>query len=692
MVNRLVDSASLYLRKHAENPIDWWPWCDEALRTARQTDRPIFLSVGYSSCHWCTVMEGEAFSNAAIAAYMNENFLPIKVDREERPDIDSIYMQALQMLTGQGGWPLNIFLTPEELVPFYGGTYFPVEPNYGRPGFLQVLQVLRRFYDQDKDKLGNVTSQVKEGLLQGAQIGGTDTLSEELLHQGLAACARILIPSGRGTCFPMIPYAGAALQASRLGVQINGTEGGVADICQQRGLDLALGGIYDHVGGGFHRYTVDPTWTVPHFEKMLYDNGQIVEYLADLWAIGQQEPAFERAIAKTVTWLQREMIAPEGYFYAAQDADSFAEGTAAEPEEGAFYVWSYRELQDSLTEEELKALTESFSVTPAGNFEGNIVLQRTQRGELSPLVERALSKLFNMRYGARAKEDSPFPPARNNQEARTKDWPGRIPAVTDTKMIVAWNSLMISGLARAAVAFHRPDWLSIALKAAQFIRHNQWVDSRLYRLNYEGKPQVTAQSEDYGLLIKAFLDIQQAVLVFPELAEEVGWLQVAVETQAEFDRWFWSEESGGYFNTPQDQGKDLLVRERSYQDNATPAANGVAIVNLVRLALLTENLTYLDRAQAALKAFGQVMEQIPRACPSLLASLDWFRHGTMVRTTPEHVGELASIGWPTTALTFSEDLPENTIGMVCQGMTCLKPATSFEIIQQQILQRSKVAR
>lgn len=685
MVNRLVDSASLYLRKHAENPIDWWPWCDEALQTARRNDKPIFLSIGYSSCHWCTVMEGEAFSDPEIAAYMNENFLPIKVDREERPDIDSIYMQALQMLSGQGGWPLNIFLTPDELVPFYGGTYFPVEPNYGRPGFLRVLEALRRFYHQDKEKLGNVTDQVKEGLLQGAQIAGRDTLSAEVLYTGLGACARILIPSGQGTCFPMIPYASAILQGSRLRVKINGAEGNVAEICQQRGLDLALGGIYDHTGGGFHRYTVDPTWTVPHFEKMLYDNGQIVEYLADLWAMGQQEPAFERAIAKTVTWLQREMIASEGCFYAAQDADSFIDNTENEPQEGAFYVWSYRELQEQLTAAELQALTENFTVTPAGNFEGKIVLQRTQAGALSPVVEQALSKLFAIRYGEGTAVDAPFPPARNNQEAKTKDWPGRIPAVTDTKMIVAWSSLMVSGLARAAVVLNRPEWLSIALKAAQFIRQNQWVDDRLYRLNYGGKPRVFAQSEDYALLVKAFLTVQQAVLVFPDLAEDVDWLQVAVETQAEFDRWFWSDESGGYFNTPQDQGEDLLMRERSYQDNATPSANGVAITNLVRLALLTENLTYLDRAQAALRAFGQVMEQIPRACPSLLAGLDWLRHGTTIRTNPEHVRNLARQYWPTTVLTLSADLPKEAIGMVCQGMTCLKPATSLEMIQQQLL-------
>lgn len=689
MANRLVDSASLYLRKHAENPIDWWPWCDEALQTARQTNRPIFLSVGYSSCHWCTVMEGEAFSNAEIAAYMNDNFLPIKVDREERPDIDSIYMQALQMLIGQGGWPLNIFLTPDELVPFYGGTYFPVDPNYGRPGFLQVLQALRRFYDQDKEKLGSVTGQVQEGLLQGTQIADRDSLDDNtILHQGIAACARILIPSGYGTCFPMIPYAQAALQGEHLGVQVNGTEETITTLGQQRGLDLALGGIYDHVGGGFHRYTVDPTWTVPHFEKMLYDNGQIVEYLADRWVAGQQEPACERAMVNTVTWLQREMTAAEGYFYAAQDADSFVEGDESEPEEGAFYVWTYAQLQELLTDDEFQALGTSFIIAPADNFEGEIVLQRTHSKALPAAVESGLGKLFARRYGSATELAHPFPPARNNQEARSKDWPGRIPPVTDTKMIVAWNGLMISGLARAAVALNRPEWLPPAWKAAQFIRQNQWVNGRLHRLNYEGTPQVYGQSEDYALLIKAFLDLQQAALVFPDQASAADWLQAAVETQREFDQWFWSDETCGYFNTPQDQGQDLLVRERSYQDNAIPAANGVAIANLVRLALLTAVPDDLDRARQALQSFGQVLEQLPRACPSLLSALNWLRHGTTVQTTPETAAMLSRQYWPTTVLAVSKELPKASVGVVCQGLTCLEPATSLEMLQEQLRQEA----
>ncbi|NER30318.1 MAG: thioredoxin domain-containing protein, partial [Symploca sp. SIO1C4] len=390
MTNRLAQSQSLYLRKHAENPIDWWPWCDQALETAKVKNLPIFLSIGYSSCHWCTVMEGEAFSEAAIAEYMNTNFIPIKVDREERPDVDSIYMQALQMMTGQGGWPLNIFLTPGDLVPFYGGTYFPIEPRYGRPGFLQLLEAIRRFYDLEKGKLQTIKDEIVEHLQQAATLAGKAELSAQLLKQGIIANTLVVGTVNPGPSFPMIPYTTVALRGTRFDFE---SEADARQTCIQRGLDLAMGGIYDHVGGGFHRYTVDATWTVPHFEKMLYDNGQIVEYLADLWSTGVQEAAFKRAIDKTVSWLQREMTSPQGFFYAAQDADNFTESTAVEPEEGAFYVWNYSQLEELLTSGELAALKQEFTITPEGNFEGSNVLQRHHSQPLSELLEGALAKL-----------------------------------------------------------------------------------------------------------------------------------------------------------------------------------------------------------------------------------------------------------------------------------------------------------
>ena len=686
MANRLSYSQSLYLRKHAENPINWQPWCDQALAAAKDENKPIFLSIGYSSCHWCTVMEGEAFSDMAIADYMNAHFLPIKVDREERPDLDSIYMQALQMMTGQGGWPLNVFLDPHDLTPFYGGTYFPLEPNYGRPGFLQVLQAIRRFYDTEESKLASVKSEILSGLQQSARLPASQNLGRALLQQGLDVSARILAPSGYGTSFPMIPYALVALRGSRFEAEAAETESSVNSrrLCIQRGLDLALGGIYDQAAGGFHRYTVDPTWTVPHFEKMLYDNGQIVEYLAELWGAGVQEPAFERAIAGTVSWLKREMTAPEGYFYAAQDADSFVTPADSEPEEGAFYVWGYDELKALLSPAELTAMEEQFTVTATGNFEQRNVLQRRRPGPLSDQVEMALAKLFQARYGAPPEQLPQFPPAHNNEAAKTQAWAGRIPCVTDTKMIVAWNSLMISGLAKAAAILAKVEYLDLAATAADFILSHQWVEGRFHRLNYQGQVAVLAQSEDYALFIKALLDLHQARLAHPDWRSETNWLDQALKIQAEFDDWLWSIESGGYFNTARDASDSLLVRERNYQDNATPSANGAAIANLIRLFLLGAEPDYLNRAEQALQAFGTVMEKVPRACPSLFAALDWYLHPTLIRTTGDRLSPLLSQYLPTAVCRVESVLPSEAVGLVCQGLSCQEPAADEVQFNQQI--------
>jgi uncharacterized protein YyaL (SSP411 family) len=679
MPNRLATAQSLYLRKHAENPIDWHPWDEEALTKAKQENKPIFLSIGYSSCHWCTVMEGEAFSNEAIARYMNDHFVPIKVDREERPDLDSIYMQALQLMTGQGGWPLNVFLSPDDLVPFYGGTYFPVEPRYGRPGFLQVLQALEQFYRTETTKLTSVKSEIYERLYKAAMVQSQAFPETGLLRQGLEYCAGIISSRGMGQSFPMIPYAETALRGVRF--QFPDARYAVDKACITRGLDLSLGGIYDHVAGGFHRYTVDPTWTVPHFEKMLYDNGQILEFLANLWSAGAQDPAFERAIAGTVQWLKREMTAPEGYFYAAQDADSFVTSADLEPEEGAFYVWRYGELQELLSEEEFAELEREFTITEAGNFEGQIVLQRSEAGVLSDLAEAALRKLFIVRYGAPPEETPTFPPARNNQDAKGTDWPGRIPAVTDTKMIVAWNSLMISGLARAAAVMNQPEYLAIAQIAAQFILSHQQVNGRFHRLNYDGKAQVLAQSEDYALFIKALLDLDQASLT---LGQASDWVAPAVQLQQEMDEFLWSIELGGYYNT--DAQADLVVRERSVEDNATPSANGVAIANLIRLSLLAEDLSYLDRAEQGLQSFGSVMTESPQSCPSLFAALDWFRNYTLIRTTPDRIAVLGAQYVPTAVLKQDLNLPEGAIALVCQGLSCAEPAETTEQLRDQIMQ------
>ncbi len=681
MSNRLSEAQSLYLRKHAANPIDWRSWTEEALIKAKSEDKPIFLSIGYSSCHWCTVMEGEAFSDPAIAEYMNANFMPLKVDREERPDIDSIYMQALEMMTGQGGWPLNIFLTPGDLIPFFGGTYFPVEPRYNRRGFLQILQLVRRFYDREKGKLQQYTEEIS-GLLQKSTIlppSEIETLTTEILHRGMETNTKLVANSpqdfGRPR-FPTIPYARLALASTRFVDLENNLNG--AQICQQRGLDLALGGIYDHVGGGFHRYTVDSTWTVPHFEKMLYDNGLNIEYLANLWSSGYKSPAITRAIAKTVKWLEREMTAPEGYFYASQDADNFTTFEAKEPEEGDFYVWEYADLEKLLSPEELSELKGLFTINAEGNFEGKNVLQRAQDGEFSDNIENILELLFTVRYGKSSAEIHTFTPAKNNQEAKSLNWDGRIPPVTDTKAIVAWNSLVISGLARAYGVFKEESYLKLATNAANCILDRHWQENSFYRLNYDGQASVLAQSEDYAFFIKALLDLQVNCL------EDNIWLEKALAMQRDFDRKFWSEDEGGYYNNALDAAAELSIKERSYLDNATPAANGIAIANLVRLALLTDNLEYIEKAKLGLQAFSIVLEKSPQACPSLFVALDWYLYGVSVSAKKEELQTLIEGYFPTTVYKIKSDLADDAVGLVCQNMTCLKPAETREELLAQI--------
>jgi uncharacterized protein len=629
--NRLLHEASLYLRKHAYNPINWYAWGEEALKRATELDFPIFLSIGYSSCHWCTVME-------------NEDYVSIKVDREERPDLDSIYMQSLQLMTGQGGWPMNVFLTPQDLIPFYGGTYFPIEARYGRPAFMEILDRIQEFYHTEKDKIQTHKTQILSALQQATHLAPLAQIEPKTLRAGLEQCQRILQRGGPGPNFPMIPYAEAMLRASRFADWQPLAEE-ARQRAEERTEDLVLGGIFDHAGGGFHRYTVDGTWTVPHFEKMLYDNGQILEFISDLWRAGTQEPAIERAVQKTVQWLDREMTSPQGYFYAAQDADS-------EGEEGKYYVWSHQELEQALTAEEFQLLKEQFDVTANGNFEGHIVLQRMHLGKLPEVLEGALDKLHDIRLH-------------------------RIPPVTDTKLIVAWNALQVSGLVKAALAFNQSDYLTRAARCLTFILEHLQPKDRLHRIYYGDNQPITvlAKSEDYALLIKALLDCYEAT-------QETHWLEQAQSLQSQMDELLWDLEMGGYFNTSGSDSQNLILREKDYQDNATPSAHGIAVRNLVRLFSFTDDQHYRERAYSILLLFGQIMQELPRACPSLLSGLDEYLNQAVIKGSQEVGHSLLHHYWPSLSFKKTSD----SHALVCRGLECLTPATSPQELQQQIRQ------
>ncbi|MBW4696345.1 MAG: thioredoxin domain-containing protein [Aphanocapsa lilacina HA4352-LM1] len=634
--NRLLHEKSLYLRKHAYNPIDWLPWGPEALAKAEHEDKPLFVSIGYSSCHWCTVMENEAFSDPEIAGFMNTNFVAIKVDREERPDIDAIYMQALQLMNQQGGWPLNIFLTPGDLVPFYGGTYFPVQDRYGRPGFLRVLEAIHGYYCGQRERLADHKERMLGALEAATRLQPLLELPADPLRRAVPPMRALLAREGMGPSFPMIPHAGFALRMGRF------LEAELAQSACERGEDLATGGIFDHVGGGFHRYTVDGTWTVPHFEKMLYDNGQIVEFLSDLWASGLHTPAFERAVAFTHRWLLREMTDARGYFYAAQDADS-------EGEEGKFYVWGAAELQVILSGEELAALESAFFVSAEGNFEGRTtVLQRRSGDVLAPVVETALAKLFAVRSR-------------------------RVPAATDTKLIVSWNALMIAGLNRAADVFGRPEYRETAMGAARFILEHQRARGEFYRINYDGEPAIPARAEDYACFIKALIDLYVST-------QQGEWLEAARALQQQMDERLRDLKMGGYFSAP--AGPDLLIREKDFQDSATPAANGLAAANLVRLFLLTDEPAYLEAAEALLRQFARILDEVPRASPSLLAGYDWYRNQVLVQTDPVRIADLLRGYWPTAVFKAVDVKP--AVALVCEGLRCLEPIESEAQLEAQL--------
>ncbi|WP_373478847.1 thioredoxin domain-containing protein [Geminocystis sp.] len=676
MANNLLNTQSLYLRKHANNPINWYSWGEEALNKAKTHDKPIFLSIGYSSCHWCTVMEGEAFSDSTIADYLNEHFIAIKVDREERPDLDSIYMIALQMMTGQGGWPLNIFLSPDDLIPFYGGTYFPIQPSYGRVGFKQILESINDFYHQKKDNLEALKTEIFKNLQNNGVTSPSDDseLTLTLLNQGIENISKIIARNDYNSPrFPMIPYANITLQSSIIDVQNH-------SLATQRGIDLANGGIYDHVGGGFHRYTVDATWTVPHFEKMLYDNGLIIEFLANLWSSNEEKnPQFKIACEGTLNWLKREMTSNQGYFYASQDADNFTNINDIEPEEGDFYIWHYLDLKTILSSEELIDIIDTFMITEIGNFEGKNVLQKHPDKSINDNVKNALEKLFTIRYGEKSSSLNQFNPAKNNEEAKSINWAGRIPPVTDTKMILAWNSLMISGLARCYGVFGNEEYLNLAEKATNFILNHQWKNNRLYRLNYDGDISILAQAEDYSFFLKALLDLAENSPSHSEF-----YLNNAIKVQQEFDLYCYDNDKGGYYNNAQDNIADLLIREKSYLDNATPSPNGIAIANLVRLSLLTDNLEYLEKAEKTLKLFQEIMEKSSVSCPSLFSALNWYFHGKSVKTTPEIKQQLQQKYLPVTTYKITPHLPVNSVGIVCDKMSCFEPATDITQLLNQL--------
>jgi len=612
--NRLFLETSPYLLQHAHNPVDWHPWGDEAFQLAATLGRPVFVSIGYSTCHWCHVMEEESFEDEEIARFLNERFVAIKVDREERPDVDAIYMKAAQGFNGSGGWPLSVWLTSDRK-PFYAGTYFPPRDDaFGRGiGFLRLLEELAKAYEQRPGEVAEVGRNVTEFIRRSLSPDG----GRELPSAGnLAAAAQFYRerydPANGG-------LTGAPKFPSHLPVRFllrYHRRTGDADSLAMATRTLramAAGGIHDHVGGGFHRYATDERWLVPHFEKMLYDNALLaVAYLEGWQATGEER--FARTARNILRFIERDMTSPEGAFYSATDADSLdADGRR---EEGLFFTWTPGELEAALGPDRSRIVGRYFGVAPEGNFEGRSVLH-------APAHPSTVARSLDVA------EDHLHALLPGSLETLYRWRSRRPPPLRDEKILTAWNGLAISAFARAGLLLDEPGWTERGCGAARFLLDQAFDDDRLYRTFKDGQRRHPACLEDYAFLIAALLDLYEGSF-------DVRWLEHAIALDAVLERRFEDRDRGGFFLTGEDQ-QIVLVREKPSYDGAEPSGNSVAALNLLRLHEFTADGRFRARAEGTFRYLAPVLGANPAALSELLLAADFFldRPGQIVIVVPE---------------------------------------------------------
>ena len=681
MSNRLASETSPYLLQHASNPVDWQPWDEAALADARESGKPILLSIGYSSCHWCHVMAHESFEDPATAAVMNAHFVNVKVDREERPDLDKVYQTAHQLLTRQtGGWPLTLFLDPRTLVPFFAGTYFPKSPRFQLPGFADLLLRVREVFANRRDDLTEQGRRLVEALShidQPADEGnglGDRALVDRAREQLEEQYDRREGGFGSAPKFPMPALLERLLRHQAYRGRAGNRDGAGLDMVMTTLTKMARGGVYDHLGGGFCRYATDRKWMVPHFEKMLYDNGQLLSLYADALLLGP-DALFEGAVRETADWLLREMRHPEGGFFAALDADS-------EGEEGRFYLWRRQQIRRLLTPEEYGVVETLYGIDKPANFEGRWNLHRhdawrsvVQRLSLQPeqadeLLASAKRKLFDER-------------------AR------RVRPGLDDKILTAWNALAIRGMAKAAVALDEPAWMTAAARAVDFIRENLWRDGILFATWKEGVARHRGYLDDYANLLDALLVLLRAEWrdVDARFARELG--AALIEN-------FSDEHRGGFYFTAH-QAEKLIHRPKPTTDDAQPPGNGVAAKALARLGHLFGNADFLEAAAAALDAARPMMERYPAGHCTLLTALEeQLDPGELVivRGSREALGEWRAAltgryrpwrkiyGIPDNAKDIPSYLPAvegpAPVAFVCSGLSCSLPIDSVDELKRRL--------
>ncbi len=657
-MNRLAGEASPYLRQHADNPVDWYPWGDDAFAAATERDVPILLSIGYSACHWCHVMAHESFEDAGVAAVMNEHFVNVKVDREERPDVDDIYMEATQAMTGQGGWPMTVVCTPDGR-PFFAGTYFPKERRGGMIGFVELCERINELWHTQRADLLEQADQLTGALGRSALVEAHDELPEAA-HVD-AAVVKLLDASdlewgglGGAPKFPQ-PMAQEALAAAAT----RGDERALAVLTTT--LDaMAAGGIYDHLGGGFARYAVDGVWLVPHFEKMLYDNALLIRLYLHGWQL-TGEDRFRQVLTETIGYVLRDLRQPGGGTSSAEDADS-------EGEEGKFYVWSDTQVRDVLGEE-ADVARHWYGFRPGGNFEhGTTIPNRMHaRGELArpPEVEAARQALF---------------------EARAL----RVRPGLDDKVLTEWNAYLVAALAEAGAAAGEPTWVAASVETAEFLLANlRRDDGRWLRAwQADAGARHLAYATDHGALIDAFTRLAEAT-------GEARWIAEARTTADALLGLFWDDEHGGVFTTGHD-AEALIARPKDLMDNATPGANGLAAVGLLRLAALTGDDHYRERGEAIVRLLGPLAVAHPTAVGHVLAAVELVAHGTteivVAGDRPDLVAVAQQRFLPSAVLAWGEryDSPlwegrDDGRAYVCRGYACQLPADDADTLASQLV-------
>jgi hypothetical protein len=706
-MNRLARERSPYLLQHAQNPVDWYPWTEEAFVKARSEDKPIFLSIGYSTCHWCHVMEHESFESEAIATVLNEQFVAIKVDREERPDVDRVYMTFVQATTGSGGWPMSVWLTPD-LKPFYGGTYFPPASKWGRPGFIDILQEIGRVWKAERGQVVEsaeaLTMRLKsmEQTAPSAEVPGVTALDRTVQQFRDAFDPR---NGGFGDA-PKFPRPSELLFLLREHARVGAPQ--AAEMVLRTLRAMALGGMRDHIGGGFHRYSVDGGWRVPHFEKMLYDQAQLVLAFTEAAQVSG-DPFYAEVAEDTLLYVMREMTDEGGGFYSAEDADSIppeeAESPSAHKKEGAFYLWRDDEL-DALLGNEARIVKLRFGVEPEGNapqdpqqeFTGkNLLYVARSIDEIAKAVGTSPDEVVDVLHGTRLK--------------MFKERLGRPGPQRDDKILTAWNGLMIAAFARTARVLRGlgadgrdagEPFVDAARRAAAFVRERMWnaTSGVLLRRYREGHAEIDGYAEDYAYLIYGLLELFQA-------DPQPMWIEWAVALQRRQDELFWDDLAGGWFSTT---GHDpsLLLRMKEDYDGAEPTASSVSVLNLLILSHLTTDAQWSSRIERTLRLFATRLEQMGRGVPMMAAALSTYIGGVQLiviaegeggdaldravarrylpfaiqlRVTPDAQRALAG------SLPFiaaMQPVAGITAAYVCREFTCRQPVTTVDALEQEL--------